>query len=560
MSILNQITIILISSVFFGAILKYLKQPIFLAHIFVGFLVGTYFFNGIDVATNNQFFEIFVSILLFISGLSINLKHLKDLGEDIIFKNVLTFFILGIVFYFCLIFLGFEVLESIILSICLSLSSSVVLNKLISDDLLHRNLFTKLASSHILIQSIFLGLSLIFLNSLTSVKFDEIFYETALENFLKSTLLILNLYLISKYIISRFEKFIASSNEFLFLFVLSFGFGVVSLFKFLNLSYELGALVAGIMLSIHSFSNDVISKFKVLREISLLGFFIFLGSALDINVLSNKFLLIFVLLLILLITKLFVYLTIEKLYVTPIRESFFSSLSLSSLSEFSLIIVLIAVSKDLINSEIFSVIGFLYVFMAVCSIYFIKHRDFFYNNYFDFWQLFKSKQDVKEKIKEVDVLLLGCGKLGSDFVSDYKYLKSKFLVVDYDLEVLKNLNKLKINNIYGDLSDMEFFETLPYLNSKLIYISISDSSVTLEILKRLKLKKYYGVKIAVSYRYEDTLEFYRMGADYVVMPEFITGKYLADLTLDLGFEPRKYLFIKNLHLDSLKFKEGRGFN
>jgi hypothetical protein len=244
-------------------------------------------------------------------------------------------------------------------------------------------------------------------------------------------------------------------------------------------------------------------------------------------------------------SKVILNLIVEKLFNTTIRDNFFNSLSLTSISEFSILIVLISVANGLLSYELFSVIGFLYIFLAIINIYFINHRSFLYDKYFDLIQLFKSKNEIKEKIKEADVILVGCGKLGFDFLENYKYLKSKFLVVDYDFEVLKKLGKLKINNLYGDISDMEFFESLPYLNSKLIYISISDIEVSKEILLRLKNKKYLGVKIVISFNYDDTLELYRLGADYVVMPEFISGKFVSDLTLNLGFEPKKYLSEKS---------------
>jgi len=559
MSILNQITLILVSSIFFGAILKFLKQPIFLAHIIVGLFVGSYIIGDFELRSNNQYFEIIASLLLFITGLTVNINHFKDLGENTVIKNILAFLSISIFFYFGLGFLGFDIIESLILSLCLSFSSSVIINKVSSDDYLHRSLFNKIAQSHLLIQSIFLVFTLVFLNSFNFGKIDETFYTELLNNILKTIILIVNLYLFSKYFISRIEKFIVTSNEFLFLFIIGFGFGVVSLFKFLNLSYELGALVAGVLLSLHSFSFEVTSKLKVLREISLLGFFVFLGTGLDFNVLSDKFLLIVVLALLVVLVKVFFNLFVEKLFNTTIRENFFNSLSLTSISEFSILIILISVANGLISYEIFSVIGFLYTILAVVNIYFINHRSFLYDKYFDLIQVFKSKHEVKEKIKDTDVVLFGCGKLGFDFLENYKYLKSKFLVVDYDFEVLKKLNKLKINNIYGDLSDMEFFENLPYLDSKLIYISISDLEVTKEILTRLKNKKFSGVKIVVSYTYSDTLELYRLGADYVVMPEFISGKYVSEMTLNLGFDPKKYLSEKASALDSLKIKESHNF-
>jgi Kef-type K+ transport system membrane component KefB len=559
MSILNQITIIFIASVFFGAILKFLKQPIFLAHIIVGLFVGSYFLPNFELRSNNQYFEIITSLLLFIGGLTVNLKHFKELGEFTIVKNSLAFLLISIVFYFGLTFLGFEVLESITLALAISLSSVVILNKVATDDYLHRNLFNKIAQTHLLVQTLFLTLILVFLNSFTANRFETDFYETLINNTLKTLILIANLYLFSRYFITRIEKFIVTSSEFLFIFVIGFGFTVVSLFKFLNLSYELGALLAGIMLSIHAFSFELLSRLKVIRELVLLGFFVFLGAGLDFNVFSDKFLLVLILVLLVLVIKVVINLFVERLFRTPVRDNFFSSISLVSLSEFSIVIVLLAVTSGILNYEIFSVLGFTYIILAVLNIYFIKHRVFIYDKYFDLIQIFKSKHELNEKLPETDVVLIGCGKLGFDFLESYKYLKNKFLVIDYDFDVLNKLKKLKINNYYGDISDMSVFESLPYLKSKLIYSSIADSEINAELLRRLKIRKYSGVKIVVSYSYSDTLEFYRLGADYVVMPEYISGKFVADLTLNFGFDSKKYLVEKSSHLDSLKIKENHSF-
>jgi Kef-type K+ transport system membrane component KefB len=559
MSTLNQITILLISSVFVGSILRFLKQPLFLAYILVGLFFGNYFLPTFELNLGNQYFEIIVSLLLFITGLSINLKHVKDLGENAVFKGIMAFLLISIIFYFLLSFLGFDVFESIILSLCFTLSSKVILNKISSDDFLHRNFFNKLAQSHLLVQLFFLIFILVFLSSTSQVGIESLYTEQVLNNFLKALVLIINLFLISKYIFPRLDKIISSNNELLILFVLGFGFGVISLFRFLNLSYELGALIAGVLLSIHSFSIEALSKLRVLREVSLLGFFVILGAGLQLDVLSEKFLLIIVLILLILLVKILSYLFVEKLNNTPLRDNFFSTLSLTSISEFSIIVILLANASGLINYEIFSVVGFIYVFLAIINIYLITHRDFLFEKYFYSLKFFKNTKVVPESIKDTDVILLGCGKMGFEFLNTYKYLKSKLLVVDYDLEVQKKISKMKLNFVNGDLNDEQFFDSLPFINAKLIYMSIVEVNLIKDFLTKLKSRKYQGVKVVVSYNHADTLEFYRLGADYVVMPDYIPGKFVSDLTLNLGFEPKKYLSEKSIHLDSLKVIESKEF-
>ena len=91
-------------------------------------------------------------------------------------------------------------------------------------------------------------------------------------------LLIAGLVLVSIYVLPHLSKFFAKSHEFLFLFSIGWGLGLAALFYHLGFSMEIGALIAGIALSMSPYNYEISSKMKPLRDFFIILFFILLGS------------------------------------------------------------------------------------------------------------------------------------------------------------------------------------------------------------------------------------------------------------------------------------------
>ena len=82
------------------------------------------------------------------------------------------------------------------------------------------------------------------------------------------------LYLLAKYLIPKVSTFLASSQEMLFLFSITWGLGIAALFYKVGFSIEIGALAAGVALSSSVFSHEISSRMKPLRDFFILLFFI----------------------------------------------------------------------------------------------------------------------------------------------------------------------------------------------------------------------------------------------------------------------------------------------
>lgn len=69
-------------------------------------------------------------------------------------------------------------------------------------------------------------------------------------------------------VLKRISKFMAKSQEMLFLFAMAWGFGIASLTYLGGFSLEVGALFAGIAIASLPYSQEIALRLKPLRDFS----------------------------------------------------------------------------------------------------------------------------------------------------------------------------------------------------------------------------------------------------------------------------------------------------
>src|SRR6185503_18625189 len=95
------------------------------------------------------------------------------------------------------------------------------------------------------------------------------------------------LIIMSVVLLPRIARFMASSQEMLFLFAVGWGFGVASLFDIAGFSIEIGALFAGVALAGLPYAAEIEARLKPLRDFFVVLFFIVLGQSLSVSGLSD---------------------------------------------------------------------------------------------------------------------------------------------------------------------------------------------------------------------------------------------------------------------------------
>jgi len=275
MEIFVELSAIIVIAMLVSLLMRVLKQPLIVGYIFTGVLVGPYFMNLIQ---NGDVIELFskigITILLFIVGLNLSPNVIREVGKVSLLTGIGQDLFTSIIGFFIASALGIDRIAAIYVAIALTFSSTIIILKLLSDKGDLNKLYGKIAIGFLLVQDIVATLILLFASSFAGGEGSLL--SIAFMTIIKGSALVFGMILISQYILPRISKFIAASQELLFLFSLSWGLGIATLFSMLGFSVEIGALVAGVSLSMTPYAIEVASRMRPLRDFLFCSFSYFL--------------------------------------------------------------------------------------------------------------------------------------------------------------------------------------------------------------------------------------------------------------------------------------------
>src|SRR3989338_11646575 len=552
-----EISLILAIAALISVLMKILRQPLIIGYIFTGLLVGP---SVLNVVSSHQNFKIFsefgVALLLFIVGLHLSAKIIKEVGKVSLITGIGQVVFTALVGVFISLFLKYSIVESVFIAIALTFSSTIIIMKLLSDKGDLDKLYGKISIGFLLVQDLIAVFILIIVSSFSE---PNQALSSILFLLIKGSLIVLLLVLISLYVLPKLEFFFAKSQELLFMFSVGWGLGLASLFYLIGLSLEIGALIAGITLSLSPYNNEVSSKMKPLRDFFIVLFFIVLGSQLIFDNFS-KFLAptIIFSLFILIGNPLIVMILMGMLGYTK-KTGLQAGFTVAQISEFSLILIALGVSVGHLTTEILSLVTVIGLVTIIGSTYLINYSDKIYVPLEKYLSIFERKNVKKDKKKKAfDIILFGYNRIGFDFVNSFKRLKKKFLIVDYNPEVISNLLKEKIECEYGDVDDIEFLGQLNLKDIKMGVSTIPDFETNLLLIGTIRKVNKKAVIMCVSHHIDEAYKLYAKGASYVIMPHFLGGKYASMLIDRHGFSVDKFNEEKNKHLTHLKKRKELG--
>jgi len=553
MEIFVELSVIIVIAMLVSLIMRALKQPLIVGYIFTGILVGPYFLNLIQ---NGDVIELFskigITILLFIVGLNLSPNVIREVGKVSLLTGIGQVLFTSIIGFFIATALGIDRIAAIYVAIALTFSSTIIILKLLSDKGDLNKLYGKIAIGFLLVQDIVATLILLFTSSFAGGEGSVLFI--ALMTVIKGSLLILTMVAISHYILPQISTFIAASQELLFLFSLSWGLGIAALFSLLGFSVEIGALVAGVALSMTPYAIEVASRMRPLRDFFILLFFILLGSHM---VFENIFALIIpaiLLSLFVLIGNPIIVVILMNVLGYSKRTGYQAGLTVAQISEFSLILATLGFEFGHISREILSLITFVGLITIAGSTYLILYSDEIYpyvEKFLSFLEIYKNG-NKRNKNKGYNSILFGYQRVGQDFIEAFNRLDLAYIVVDFNPESIKKLEEEEIPFKYGDAKDPEFLTELDFKNLRYMVSTIPEFETNLVLVRRIRAKNKRAIMIVISHDREEALALYAEGASYVIMPHYLGAQYAVRLIGRAGLDRREYDMHREKHLAHLE--------
>jgi|APSaa5957512576_1039674.scaffolds.fasta_scaffold04123_5 Kef-type K+ transport system membrane component KefB/Trk K+ transport system NAD-binding subunit len=558
MEVFIELSIIIGITVLVAGITKLLKQPLIIGYILAGIIVSPYFLNVIKSAeTLAVFSQMGIAFLLFIVGLSLSPRVIKEVGKVSLVTGIGQILFTSLIGFILSRLLGFTLIASAYIAIALTFSSTIIIMKLLSDKKDLDKLYGKISVGFLLVQDIFVIVLLMVISSFSG-RLDE---QVLSSNYILSGIgLIIGLILITIYVLPRLSKFFAKSQEFLFLFSIGWGLGLASLFYYFGFSMEIGALVAGIALSMSPYHYEISSKMRPLRDFFIILFFILLGSQMAFGNIGNLIIPAIILSLFILIGNPIIVMVLMGLLGYKKKVGFQAGLTVAQISEFSLILITLGVTAGHLPLEILSLVTIVGLITISGSTYLISYSDKIYPYLKKYLGIFERKNlnENKHPSNKYDLILFGYNRIGYDLLKSFRKLGKRFLVVDYNPETTIELSKEKIDCMYGDVDDEEFLNSLNLSQTKMVVSTIPEFESNLLLTKKIRRLNKKAIIILVSHSVEETHQLYKSGATYVILPHFLGGSQAANMIDKNKLNLSKFLKEKNKHLKYLKGKKRLG--
>src|SRR3989344_6484087 len=489
-SIFIELTLLFIMAIVVSGLAKLLKQPLIVGYIVTGILSGPYFLDLVkSTAAITTFAQIGIVFLLFIVGLNLNPRIVKDLGKVSLITGIgQVVFTTAIGFVICKL-LGLPTVASVYISLALAFSSTIIIMKLLSDRDDLESLYGRIATGMLIVQDLVAIFILLLVSSLYVSSQNVL--ETIFLALIKVIAATVILYLLGNYLLPKLTKIIARSQEFLLLFSISWCFAIAGIFVYFNFSIEAGALLAGIALSLTPYQHEISSKMRPLRGFFLILFFVLHGSQLLFGNISQVVVPAAALsLLVLLGNPLIVMILMGILGYTK-RNGFMAGLTSAQISEFSIILIALAVELNHVAQEFLSLIILIWLITMTGSTYLIVYADRIYPALAKYLKIFEKKGKKVDEHKYhtekyFEVILFGYNRIGFSILDSLEKLRKKILIIDYDPEVILQLAKDGHECKYGDADDVEMLNELDLSQTKMIISTIPHLETNILILNRVK--------------------------------------------------------------------------
>ena len=512
-----------------------------LAYIVTGILVGPLAFlhlHNIDVFRTLS--DVGITLLLFLFGLELKFSDLNLIGKVAIITGVLQVVLTFVLTAGISLLLGYSSVNSFFIAIAISFSSTIVLLKLLSEKSDNRSLYAKVSIGISLVQDFFGILTLILLSGF-STSSDNILL-TLVILLLKSIILFTAIIWLGKVVLPQIIHKIATSQEILFLVSLAWVFGLAALVSLpsIGFSIEIGGFVAGLALANSLENFQIIAKMRPLRDFFVIIFFIFLGMEMTGGNIAQIILpAILFTIFALLIKPLIIYITMNFLGYRK-RTAFLSASGLGQLSEFSLIIVLLALNLHYIAPTIVSLVTLICILSFLGATYMVLYNVQIYKFLEKYLPEIGTTHREKLAVSEFDmtghVVLVGGTSMGETILHALGENPEDIIVVDFDPKVVQKLQESGIPALCGDIMDQEIQELVQIEKAKLIVSTLSNLEDNLFLIKTGHKAKRKAKVIVMAYDIEEAKKLYEEGADYVVLPHIAGGKQIANTVKTEEFE------------------------
>lgn len=522
--IIKDIVIILLVSIPIIFLFSRLHIPSIVGFLVAGIIIGPHGFQLIsDVENIAVMAEVGVILLLFTIGLEVSLNRLIKMKRLLLMAGGFQVVLTTTVVTFILYFFNVPLNKSVYLGLLVSLSSTAIVLKLLTDKNELEAPHGRIALAILIFQD--LAIIPIFLLLPIFAAESDFSITKILFQLLAALGTIAIILTAARFVIPKILFQIAKLRlrEVFTIGIILLLLGSAYLTHSFGLSFALGAFIAGLILAESEFSHQVEAEIIPLKDAFNSVFFVSVGLLLNIQFVFQHPLLISGLSLAVIVVKVLIVILVIKLMKYPLRVAAAAGFSLAQIGEFSFVLMQAGINFNLIGGE------FYYAFLS-SSIFTMILTPFLFRMSPHISHTVGSLESISNKkpkmgLSELNghVIIVGFGLNGRNLARVLNETGIKYAVIELNPQTVKNESAKGEIIIFGDCSKEEILNRANVKKANIIVFAISDPQTT---RRSLVLAKQLNSHIYVIARTRYTSEIQNLislGADEVIPEEFETS-------------------------------------
>ncbi|MBR1726851.1 MAG: cation:proton antiporter [Muribaculaceae bacterium] len=380
-SLITDLALILTLGAVATILFKKLKQPVVLGYIVAGFIASPHFslFPSVGSEANFEFWaQIGIIVLLFSLGLEFSFKKLLNVGGSaVVTALIIVTGMMGLGFVVGKM-LGFAAVDSIFLGGMISMSSTTIILKALTDLNMRQRRFVPLIFAVLIVEDLFAVVMMVILSSVAINK--TVAGDEMLRSVLKLSFFLIAWFVVGIYILPTvFKKFRrVITDEMMLVISMGLCFMMAILAVKAGFSMALGAFVMGSILAGTVEAERIERVIVSVKDLFGAVFFISVGMMVNPQVIVQHWGTI-LLLSVVVVLGMIVFGTTGMLATgQPLKIAVQSGFSLTQIGEFSFIIASLGMSLGVLDKSIYPIIVAVSVITTFTTPFFIRSADSVY--------------------------------------------------------------------------------------------------------------------------------------------------------------------------------------
>lgn len=558
---------VLVAAAAGGLLASLCRQPALLGYLLGGMIVGPaglgLIKELIQIETLAQFGAAF---LLFALGVEFSFAELKKVQLISLGGGGLQIILTILVTTLVSVTMGWvsSPTQGVFLGAILSLSSTAVVLKCLMERNEAGTLHGQVMLGILVVQDLALGLMLAVLPALDQP--PEAIGKAIAFALLKIALFALGAVVVGIWVIPSLLRFLArtESRELFLLGIVALCLVIALLTDELGLSIEMGAFVAGLMISEVEYADQTLTYVEPLRDVFAALFFAAIGMLIDPLFLWNNLELILGLVLLVFVGKFLIITPLVKVFRYPLKTALIAGLGLAQIGEFSFVLASEGQVLGLVSRQVYLLIlGTTAVTLVVTPFVLQLVPKLF--SWLEAWEGLKRYLDTTDVPQDVSgdlprqnhFVVCGYGQVGRNTVRLLQEHNYPVVVIDHSESQIQQLREEGIPYVYGNAASLHVLETAGVDKARGMAITLPDAMSSRLCLKR-SLTLAPDLDAVVRANNDRDIElFYQLGATEVVQPEFeasleLSTHLLGTMGLYIPLIQREMQQVRDSHYTGLR--------